>query len=107
MSQQEQVVRLSAEGIELGVKLQAGERLGTVLERQREEMGLTTEELAADLPIREWAYYRIEAGYNCRPPDDILEAIATALSLDIDDLKDLREKDIDEPVDPDYYYYWY
>ena len=107
MKNQETVVRLTAEGVQLGVKLQAGERLGTVLERAREDKDLSHEEVAEELPIREWAYYRIEAGYNCDPPDDILEAIADVLGLDFDDLKALRKKDLDEPVDPSYYYYWY
>ena len=108
MSEKKQyVIRLTAGGIQLGERvLKAGERLGTMLERARKEKNMTSSQLADELPIREYAYDRIEAGYNNNPPDDILEAIAEQLDLDIDDVKDTAQNDIDNPVDPNYYYWW-
>ena len=80
--------------------LRAGERLGTMLERKRLAMNLTPEQIANKLPIREDKYRMIEAGYNRRPPDDILEAIATVLKLDVEELKSIVELDLKEPVEP-------
>ena len=108
-------VRITKNGIGLiglkasdskSLELRAGERLGTVLERKRDELGLDVDDLVADLPIREFAYRRIESGVNVRPPDDILEAIAEALSLDAEELEDLADLDQSNPVDSYYYCYF-
>lgn len=95
---------ITAEGLKVA-ELRAGERLGTVLERRRLELDMDTEAVAGELPIRQYAYERIEWGLNNNPPDDIIEAIAEVLDLNADDLFDLRTKDQKDPVDP-FYWYW-
>jgi len=79
--------------------LVAGERLGTAIERKRKEMNLSMEEVADQLPIRVEAYKRIEYGYNNKPPDDIIEAIAKVLKLNADELKTMAQLDYEQPVD--------
>lgn len=80
-------------------EMKAGERLGTILERKRLEMNMSIMQLAEKLPIRVGPYARIESGFNSRPPDDILEAIADVLELDADMLKEVANKDFKEPVE--------
>ncbi len=80
-------------------RLSAGERLGTVLERKRTAINMSVEELVEKLPIRMHAYQRIESGFNRRPPDDILAAIARVLKLKVKDLKEVADLDKSAPVD--------
>jgi len=92
---------VTKEGIRVVKKteLKAGERLGAILERKRQELGIDIEALAEDLPIRSDVYERIEFGFNTRPPDDILEAIAKQLKLNADDLKETADLDKESPVE--------
>jgi len=89
---------ITDDGEILSDKLKAGERLGTMLERKRNELGMSIEDLVKELPIRESAYKGIEDGYNVAPPDDVIEAIAEALKLDPDELKKLASLDKSDPV---------
>lgn len=79
--------------------MQAGERLGTILERKRVDMGLSLEDVVEKLPIRIGPYARIESGFNSRPPDDILQAIAKVLKLNFNKLKEVGDLDFAEPVE--------
>ena len=97
-------IQLTVKGIRLlrakhPGKFFAGERLGTVIERAMDEKGLDAKDFVDDLPIRADALKRIQSGLNSRPPDDVLEAIAKALGLDADELKETADLDKSEPVE--------
>jgi len=79
--------------------LTGGERLGKVLESRRDEMGLSMGDVAAKTDFREDVYFRIEIGINIRPSNDVLGQIADALNLNIEDLKELADRDRDDPVE--------
>ena len=103
-------VRITKDGIGLvGLKasekpleLRAGERLGTVLERKRDELDLDVDDLVADLPIREYAYRRIEAGLNVRPPETIFLRLFLKLWVwtpeELGGLADLDSSDLRRPL---------
>jgi len=80
--------------------LEAGERLGAVLQRQREELGLTMTEVAAKTEFREDVYFRIEAGWNIRPSNEVLKMVAKVLNLSFAKLRDLADRDRDNPIEP-------
>jgi hypothetical protein len=84
-----------------GIELCAGERLGTLLTRARAAKGLTTTQVAEQLPISEMMYIRIENGWNRGDlPEDILQGIAKALDLRVQDLENAEDLDILDPVEP-------
>ena len=80
--------------------LEAGERLGAVLQRKREELGLTMTEVAAQTEFREDVYFRIEAGWNIRPSNEVLKMVAKVLNLSFAKLRDLADRDRDNPIEP-------
>lgn len=86
-------------GIKPSVRLHAGERLGTLIERTMDEKKMSAKDIASDLPIRESAFVRIVSGLNSRPPDDVLEAIATSLGIDLDEITELADLDASDPVE--------
>jgi ribosome-binding protein aMBF1 (putative translation factor) len=80
--------------------LKGGERLGKVLEQRREDLAMTHTDVAAKTDFREEVYWRIEAGFNIRPSNDVLKQIAKVLNLSFVQLKDLADRDRDNPVEP-------
>ncbi len=97
------LVKLTAKGLQLvsssKVQLHGGERLGTILERKRDKLEMSIEDMVDGLPIRANVYERIEAGINPRPPDDVLEAIGKKLRIKLDKLKKIADLDADDPVE--------
>ncbi len=97
-------LQFTAKGIRLigsmpSVRLHAGERLGALLERTMDEKKLSAKDIVGDLPIRESSFDRIVSGLNSRPPDDVLESIASALGLDAEELIELADLDKSDPVE--------
>jgi len=80
-------------GQHLGGTHQRGVRLGERVEARRNELELTQQEVAADLPITASTYGGIERGEIIRPPDNVLEAIAEVLDLDFEELQRLADQD--------------
>ena len=78
--------------------LEAGERLGEALERAREAKFMTREALEEKMPIGSDMICQIECGMTNNVPDDILQAFADALGLDVETLKQLRTLDQEQPV---------
>ncbi len=97
-------LKLTAKGIRLvgakpSVRLYAGERLGALIERTMDDKKLSAKDIVGDLPIRESSFDRIVSGLNSRPPDDILESIASALGIDAEELKEVADLDRSNPVE--------
>lgn len=90
----EPVLEVTAEGLELT----AGERLSTVLKRKRAEKGMTQAEVAANMPISEDTYRRIENGWDYELPDDILESLASHLGMAKEEVVRMYTLDKTSPV---------
>ena len=80
------------------IRFEAGERLGSMLQRKRRSLGIMPDEVAVKAGISEAAYQEIEAGYNSRPPDDVLQKICAALDLNFDECQRAAAMDRDMPV---------
>jgi len=97
-------LQLTAKGIRLtglkpSVRLHAGERLGALIERTMDDKKLSAKDVAGDLPIRESSFDRIVSGLNSRPPDDVLESIASALGIGAEELIEVADLDRSDPVE--------
>ncbi len=81
-------------------KLQAN-RLGTMLMDARNEMGLTRSAVAAQLKlINEGELSDIEQGFNPAPPPDVLEELSEFYDLDMDEMMEMKFRDMRAPVNP-------
>jgi ribosome-binding protein aMBF1 (putative translation factor) len=80
--------------------IKAGERLGKVLQERREDLGLNLTDVAAQTEFRESVLFRIEEGFNIRPSNDVLKQISKVLNLNFGQLKDLADRDRDNPIEP-------
>lgn len=80
--------------------IKAGERLGKVLQERREDLGLNLTDVAAQTEFRESVLFRIEEGFNVRPSNDVLKQISKVLNLNFGQLKELADRDRDNPVEP-------
>lgn len=69
-------------------------RLGDWLRNRREEMGLSLDDVARQLPITGSTLGQIERGEIFRPPDDVLEALADALDTSMTQLLGLIPDEI-------------
>ena len=79
------------------IELMAGDRLGSTIQKTRQSKLLTIDQVVKSLPISESVYRNIESGY-LNPPPDVIEAIASVLSMDADELKRLCDMDKSYPV---------
>lgn len=80
--------------------IKAGERLGKVVQERREELAMTMTDVAAQTEFREGVFFRIEEGFNIRPSNDVLKQLAKVLNLNFGQLKDLADRDRDNPIEP-------
>ena len=80
--------------------VEAGERLGKVLQERREELAMTMTDVAAQTEFRESVIFRVEEGFNIRPSNDVLKQLSKVLNLNFGQLKDLADRDRDNPIEP-------
>lgn len=77
---------------------QAQTALGDFIAARREELGLTLEDVAEELPITAATLGDIENGRIERPPDDVLRALASALDVSFERLQEMLPDDRVEDI---------